>query len=242
MRMAGVNKRDDRHRDRPRGAIMSLWISFVASLAVVAMIPTVGWPQAATQDSLIQLPIPVHLMHSAESVALTTSWTEQDVTALLAIANLTWRQAGIEWTLESIVEAEARNGAAFDSMLARRMPATGEKQRSIIPRDSLLEPAWNLFLIRNYGRIAGGVFWPELPALVLAEQGMGVDLGPSGRGGRTLAHELGHSLGLDHEECVPASPNVMATGCWRPGLDHMLTAAQIRRARVQAQTGRPVNR
>src|SRR5690606_18179962 len=65
----------------------------------------------------------------------------------------------------------------------------------------------------------------------------GIDLNAEGRGGLTLAHEFGHSLGLTHEECDPSAPNVMAVGCGQAGASHSLTVEQIQLAREQARIG-----
>jgi hypothetical protein len=68
--------------------------------------------------------------------------------------------------------------------------------------------------------------------------GFGFDLPPDGRGGATLAHELGHSLGLKHEVC-DVTRDIMANGCWQPTSRSTLTPAQIHIAREQAKTGDP---
>ena len=95
-----------------------------------------------------------------------------------------------------------------------------------------------MFLIRDFGRIAGGMFRPEIDGVVLAERGFGFELPASGRGGATLAHELGHSLTLGHEPC-DSTRNLMSNACSAPGVVSALTPAQIARARQQALTGRP---
>ena len=73
--------------------------------------------------------------------------------------------------------------------------------------------------------------------MVLAQRGMRSDLNAEGRGGLTLAHELGHSLGLTHEECDPSAPNIMAVGCGQAGASRSPTAEQIQLARRQARIG-----
>jgi hypothetical protein len=54
-----------------------------------------------------------------------------------------------------------------------------------------------------------------------------------------LAHELGHSLGLEHVPC-DSTRNIMANGCWSPSRLSTLTADQIQRARKQATLGAPI--
>lgn len=209
----------------------------VTTVGILFTLVTAGSALPA-QDSVIRVPIRVHLLHSSQSASLTTTLTEREARDLLNTANTVWRAAGIHWEIESVVREESLHGALFDSLITQQLPATDARQLAIIPRTNLLNPGWNLFLIRDYGQIAGGVFWPEVPGIVLAQKGMGIDLPPTGRGGFTLAHELGHSLGLRHVPC-DESRNILAVGCWRADSTSTLAPAQIRQARAQAQTGRP---
>ncbi|MGH7674865.1 MAG: hypothetical protein ACREMV_06285, partial [Gemmatimonadales bacterium] len=139
----------------------------------------------------------------------------------------------------SEVREEAPQGARFDSVVTGRLPPTRERLFSVAPRGALLTPGWNLFLIRDFGQIGGGVFYVDIPGVVLAERGMGIELAPGERGGATLAHELGHSLGLEHHAC-DESRNIMANRCWSPTTLSALTAQQIALARRQATAGHPI--
>ncbi len=198
--------------------------------------------QAATpSESLLRLPLRVHLLHSSESEALSTTRSDSEVRTLLATANAIWRQASIGWALESVVREDAPNGALFEQLRAAQIPSTRDRLLSIAPRGKLLRDGWNLFLIRDFGRIGGGVFFTELDGVILAERGFGFELPPDGRGGATLAHELGHSLGLDHQPC-DSTRNIMANGCWNPSYPSTLRPAQIATAREQALIGRPSTR
>ena len=84
--------------------------------ALVCLVLPLSAPHES-QSSLLRLPVRVHLLHSTESVLLSSTYTEQDVKNLLATVNVVWRPAGIVWELESIVRDEAPLGAQFDSVV-----------------------------------------------------------------------------------------------------------------------------
>jgi hypothetical protein len=182
-------------------------------------------------DSILTLPLRVHLLRSSDSPALSTTIADSQVQQYLAVANGIWEQAGITWQLESIVREEALNGGLFERVIRRQAQ---EHLHSFMPRTNLLEAGWNLFLIQDFGQVGGGVFFPEIRGVILAQRGFGFELSPEGRGGATLGHELGHSLGLKHEVCDD-SRNIMANACWRPSMRSNLTLDQIRIARNQAR-------
>jgi hypothetical protein len=204
-------------------------------LSLVALVASVTIQGPFPPDSILELSLRVHLLRSSESPGLTTTLADSDVHTYLATANSIWQQAGIHWNLESMVREDALNGALFERMIAGQ--ARGQLP-AFVPRDALLTPGWNLFLIQDFGRIGGGVFLPEIQGVLLAQRGFGYELPPDGRGGATLAHELGHSLGLKHEQC-DGMRNIMANGCWNASARSSLTPEQIALARTQAATGRP---
>ncbi len=191
-------------------------------------------------DSALRLPLRVHLLHSVTSRAVSTTRNAASVDTMVAFANMIWRQAAIEWVVESVVEEEAPNGSLLDSLIAGSVPVTHERLVAFVPRNRLLSPGWNLFLIQDFGGIAGGSFLPELAGAIVAERGFGYELPAYGRGGGTLAHELGHSLTLRHQPC-DSTRNIMANACSKPGVVSSLTPAQIGVARRQAAIGRPAS-
>jgi hypothetical protein len=204
-------------------------------LSLIAVVGSIALQGPLPPDSVLQLSLRIHLLRSSESPALTTTLADSDVHTYVATANSIWQQAGIRWNLESIVREDAPNGALFERMIAGNAP---RQLSSFVPRGQLLTPGWNLFLIQDFGRIGGGVFLPEVQGVLLAQRGFGFELPPGGRGGATLAHELGHSLGLKHEQC-DAMRNIMANGCWDPSARSSLAPEQIALARRQAVAGRP---
>ena len=192
------------------------------------------------QDSVLRLHVRFHLLRSPASTNISTTRTAATVDTLVAFANTIWRQAGIEWVVESVITEDAPTAPVLDSMIAGLVPRTAERLVAFVPRERLLTPGWNVFLIRDFGPIAGGMFRPQVEGLVLAERGFGFELPANGRGGGTLAHELGHSLTLPHEKCDEGR-NIMANACSKPGVISSLNSSQIAAARRQAATGRPAS-
>ena len=201
-----------------------------------ALVPFYSGP---LHGQVIRLPVRVQLLHSNGDSAISTTYGEEQVRQLIAVANEVWRQAEIEWIVESVARVSAPRGAAFDSLVRGEIPRSRELLEKYFPEGGLLSTGWNVLLIRNFGQIAGGVFFTNLGAVALAERGFGFELAAEGRGGRTLAHELGHSLGLTHVDCE-ATRNIMANACWQPGFQSTLSAEQIEQARNQAKTGTPI--
>jgi len=226
-------------RSRPNRCWAATNFAAMRTADLLLIVPLLFGRPAQAQDSTIALPVRVHLLHSSASAALSTTRTASEVRTLLTVANQVWATAGIRWELESVVREEALAGAGFDSLLAGQLEVTASRLIAPIPRDSILQPGWNVFLIQDFGRIAGGMFNPNIFGVVLAERGFGYELTPEYRGGRTLAHELGHSLGLVHVPC-DSTRNVMANACSRPDAPSTLTGEQVVRARTQAIAKHPV--
>ena len=177
------------------------------------------------------------MVQSDQLDALNARLTDAEVTELLAAVNETWSQAGIVWTLESVVREDARNVSAFREALINPGLSPVDVLTSVLTPDNLQPDIWNVFMIRDFGVRRGGVYLPIQKVVVSSE------IDPLGRraidGGmaRILAHELGHSLGLVHVPCT-SQGNLMAAGCLQ-GTRMFLDATQITRVRLQADFGSP---
>ena len=185
----------------------------------------------------IELAVRLHLVRSDQLDELNVRLTDAEVAELMTAVNETWAQAGIIWSLESIVREDARNESLFRSALTDPTVSPHSVLTSVLTPDNLGPDIWNVFLIRDFGGGLGGVYLRIEKVVVSAE------IDPSGQrdigGGmsRILAHELGHSLGLAHVQCA-GQGNLMAAGCTL-GTRTLLDATQITGIRRQAETGRP---
>jgi len=209
--------------------------SLLLVLCQLAFVGCSSIPRPEQDAATIRLPVRFHLLAASANGAVTTTLSERDITTLLAVANGIWRQAGIEWYAKRTVRENSPAAAQFDSILANEIRGPRADLTGFIPRGELLRPGWNVFLIRDFGRIGGGMFRPGILGVLLAERGFGFELPATGRGGATLAHELGHSLGLEHVAC-DSPRDIMTNGYWSPTASSSLTAERIVRARKQAET------
>lgn len=184
----------------------------------------------------ITLSVRVHLL-SSDFAPLNTTLTDDEVGVVFARVNEVWQQADITWDIESIVREEALNADGFALVLAGQLPASTQNVESVLPLGRLLSGMWNVFLIQDLGGIAGGFYFPGIPATLSAEIDPFGQRELTGSAARILAHELGHSLGLAHVPCTPEG-NLMAAGCDSQDRTR-LTATQVQAAQQQARRGRP---
>ena len=185
----------------------------------------------------IELAVRMHLVQSDHPEALNVGLSDAEVMELIIAVNVTWAQAGIIWSQESILREDARNEPLFRRALTDPTLDPISVLTAVLTPENLRADIWNIFMIRDFGGAVGGVYLQREKVVVSAE------LDPSGQrdidGGmaRILAHELGHSLGLSHVPCA-GQGNLMAPGCTL-GSRTFLDATQTAHVRRQAETSRP---
>jgi hypothetical protein len=209
----------------------------ILALAVLFMGACSDESSVGPQSSQITLKVRVHLLQSTEFAPLNSTLADSEVLQLFAGANAIWERAGVTWQVESIVRVEVLNAAGYASILRGEIPATGPAIASVLPLENAAPDEWDVFLLRDFGGLVGGVYLSPFSSVVAAELDPAGQRDLSGSAARILAHELGHSLTLQHVTCT-ADGNLMSPGC-ATGDRSLLTSGQIDLARVQANTGRP---
>ena len=219
------------HRSKPRNRLSVLMgIALILGACSDSAGPT-------DQPEAIELAVRVHLVHSEELDALNVRLSDAEVTELMTAVSKTWAQAGIIWSVESIVHEDARNESLFRRALTDPTESPLSVLTSVLTFENLRPDIWNVFMIRDFGGKSGGVYLGNERVVVSAEIDPSGQRDTEGSMARILAHELGHSLSLDHVPCT-GQGNLMAAGCML-GSRTLLDATQITDVRRQAGTGRP---
>jgi hypothetical protein len=185
----------------------------------------------------VTLDVRVHVLESDQFAALDATLTDSDVAVLFEGVNEIWSQAGVTWRVESVVREPSLDGTAFMAAMRGEIPITGDVLASILPGGNVLAGKWNVFVVRDFGNFAGGVYLDFRGAVIFPENGPIGPQDPSTDGRRILAHELGHSLSLLHVPCTSVG-NLMAPNCFGQERTR-LEPPQIVPARAQASRGRP---
>lgn len=243
------------------GAILILFTSPLQAEESIAALPRSS-ENEVTQKPLIKVLISFHLVKDLifqkESLIM-ENWITPDMIeqSVMAELNRIWRPAQIEWIVKETKDSTTRpkdRESVIQYLLNSKRDEEGKGDPERISRlNSILKlnesdpKAINIYLIPYLGGSSQGNTSPSEKRVIMGEwsdkdthgnelpkQCLLVESGEFNRGSfsRTLAHELGHALGLKHpEKKVPPFNRLM--GGTNPGYD--LTLEEQKTARSQAQ-------
>lgn len=191
----------------------STWIVRLSTAGVAALLGAAGFSVAGNAQEALGaedyrlLPLRVHLLRSRTIPELNCRLQESDVQRILGKINGIWKQAGIQFYAESILEEEPSSQELYQNLGANR---TEGHLRLIRPRASLSDTNFHLYYIGQMrpngiclNRSYQLLFVKDTAALNKVEGGIDEPLP------RVSAHEIGHALALDHRQ---DTFNLMASG------------------------------
>ncbi len=197
---------------------MNLLLTFLLVLISMSVIHA-GEPRT-TLDTLT-LPVRIHLMQSNTMPDMHTTLTEADIGRTFARVNKIWEQAAIRFEIESIVRTTATE-------MAREMRFKSEVERvkSLIPKQRLSQKAIDICYVK---RMTPNGFYYDEPVVVKDTAKLNkLPDGNTEQVSRVTAHEMGHVLGLQHQEDTSLLMHTGVTGL-------SLNQEEIAAARAKAQ-------
>ena len=187
----------------------------------------------------LEVPIRFHLLRSEVS-NLNATFSEGQISSLVADAQQLWNQACIRLVIETVIENPLTVMQELDYNRRKDEVDAAEFRQLMLnamPRSNLLRPGWNVMIFRAFERFSSGVYFSEIPSVLFAER-LPAAAGNAPNPPIILAHEIGHALSLRHYDGVDAEQNLMNVDIMQNQMVGIyLTPEQIEQARVSAQSG-----
>ena len=168
-------------------------VGLLVILSITESQPTTDTPAQQLEDYQVQdMEIAVKL-HIVESDGKESMRNEEEAGELTGEANRIWRQAGIRFSVTSVSHTDIEGRTISD--------AVNGSPAAIALVEGYGPDRINVFFVPELDGI-NGISFPSYRSILIADYTTVHDY-------RTLAHELGHILGLRHS---PYEEKLMATG------------------------------
>jgi len=201
---------------------LSQWIALLLSSFTSSDACAQGSPNHFSFNDYLLAPVRVHLLSAKDSPAIQTTLDASDINRILGKLNTVWKQAGLYFYLESLVNEEANHPENYTQ------PATEGDNSGLLTLRPLCSQSTNMFHIYYLKQMAmNGIYFPEA---IFVKDTASLRKVPGGIDEplpRVTSHELGHAFGLPHRQ---DTTNLMAsgtTGIW-------LNDAEIKQVRSAA--------
>lgn len=189
----------------------------------------------------INLNVKIHLLEFSEESVYNSLIKDRQINELFERVNAVWRCAGIRWKLLPV------HRLLLDQQEDMKLSEISKKfeLRKVFEKMSPTIPPvfsgriWNVCFLNRFPIRAGGVYLSTTKTVFFAETSKWNE--PNAI---TLAHELGHMLGLNHSQIEGNLMNLQSLPCLHNNLKsnqtftkQSLTTEQIDVARKQTQIG-----
>lgn len=210
-------------------------VFFFIALASCARAASAADQSALNGSNTLTLSVRVHIL-SSRIQQIESGLSKKEVRELFDRVNEVWSQANVSWSVESVSNEMAVGEDELETAMQGVVPLTPQLLMGLLPKSNLHSGKWDVFFVRDLTRVVGvpGIYIANIPGVIASE----VDPAGINDPGRILAHELGHSLTLQHVPCT-AEGNLMSPGCASKNRT-LLSATQKEDARAQASRGTPI--
>lgn len=213
-------------RQRETNSVKSFASIMRNTLAATALTILPGMVNAV---ELVNIPFTVYLASFPADNTASSTFDKNNVFELFNEVNKIWKAGGIQCNVLEIETIKIQSKQNISSLQDR---SSLRKHLLEISPNNLHEKKWKVVIVNSFPVLGAGVYLPETKTIFYSE---------TSRGGKTravnLAHEIGHSLGLVHENEMENLMHPRHGSRDNEGISTIISEDQIAIARNQAMSG-----